>query len=42
MVLESILLALAWSALQGEISLGNLLVGYAFGYVILVLLARGA
>lgn len=41
MVLESILLALAWSALQGEISLGNLLVGYAFGYVILVLLARG-
>lgn len=41
MLLGSILLALAWSALQGEITLGNLIVGYAFGYVILVLLAKG-
>lgn len=41
MLLGGILLALAWSALQGEISLGNLLVGYAFGYVILLLLAKG-
>lgn len=41
MLLGSILLALAWSALQGEISLGNLVVGYAFGYAILALLAKG-
>ena len=41
MLLASILLALAWAALQGEITLGNLLVGYLFGYVILVLLAKG-
>lgn len=41
MLLGGLLLALAWSALQGEISLGNLLVGYAFGNVILVLLAKG-
>jgi multicomponent Na+:H+ antiporter subunit E len=41
MLLGSILLALAWAALQGEISLGNLLVGYLVGYAILALLARG-
>ena len=41
MLLGSILLALAWAALQGEISLANLLVGYAAGYGILALLARG-
>jgi multicomponent Na+:H+ antiporter subunit E len=41
MLLGSILLALAWAALQGEVTLANLLVGYAFGYVILTLLARG-
>jgi multicomponent Na+:H+ antiporter subunit E len=41
MLLGSILLALAWAALQGEITLVNLLAGYAFGYVILALLARG-
>ncbi len=41
MLLGSILLALVWAALQGEISLGNLLVGYVVGYAILVLLARG-
>jgi multicomponent Na+:H+ antiporter subunit E len=41
MLLGSILLALAWAALQGEISLANLLVGYLFGYIILALLARG-
>jgi multicomponent Na+:H+ antiporter subunit E len=40
-LLGSILLALAWAALQGGITLGNLLVGYAFGYVILALLAKG-
>ena len=41
MLLGSILLALAWAALQGEISLLNLLVGYVVGYAILALLARG-
>jgi multicomponent Na+:H+ antiporter subunit E len=41
MVLGSILLALAWAALQGEVTLANLLVGYVFGYVILALLAKG-
>lgn len=41
MLLGGILLALAWAALQGEISLGNLIVGYVVGYVILLALARG-
>lgn len=41
MLLGSILLALAWAALQGEFTLGNLVVGYSLGYVILALLARG-
>ena len=41
MLLGSILLALAWAALQGDITLPNLVVGYGVGYVILVLLAKG-
>jgi len=41
MLLYSILLALAWATLQGEISLVNLLVGYVIGYGLLALLARG-
>ena len=41
MLLGSLLLALAWAALQGELSLANLLVGYAVGYAILVMLGRG-
>jgi multicomponent Na+:H+ antiporter subunit E len=41
MLLGSILLALAWAALQGELTLVNLLVGYAVGYGVLALLARG-
>jgi multicomponent Na+:H+ antiporter subunit E len=41
MLLGSILLALAWAALQGDITLVNLLVGYLVGYAILALLARG-
>ena len=41
MLLGSILLALAWAALQGEITLANLLVGYVVGYAILALLAKG-
>ena len=41
MLLGSILLALVWAALQGEVTLVNLLVGYAVGYGILALLGRG-
>jgi multicomponent Na+:H+ antiporter subunit E len=41
MLLGSILLALVWAALQGEVTLANLLVGYAAGYGILWLLAKG-
>ena len=41
MFLGSILLALAWAALQGDITLVNLLVGYIVGYLILAVLARG-
>jgi multicomponent Na+:H+ antiporter subunit E len=41
MLLGSILLALAWAALQGQITLGNLLAGYVIGYIVLALLARG-
>ncbi len=41
MLLGSILLALAWAALQGEISLVNLVVGYGVAYAVLALLARG-
>jgi multicomponent Na+:H+ antiporter subunit E len=41
MLLGSILLALAWAALQGEISLANLVVGYVVGYAVLAVLGRG-
>ena len=41
MLLGSILLALAWAALQGEVTLANLLVGYVVGYAILALLGQG-
>src|SRR5688572_12987362 len=41
MLLGSILLALAWASLQGEITPANLLVGYVVGYGILAFLARG-
>ena len=41
MLLGSILLALAWSAFQGEITLANLIVGYVLGHAILALLASG-
>ena len=41
MLLGSILLAVAWAALHGEVTLMNLLVGYAVGYAILALLGRG-
>jgi multicomponent Na+:H+ antiporter subunit E len=41
MLLGSILLALAWASLQGEITPANLLMGYVVGYGILAFLARG-
>jgi multicomponent Na+:H+ antiporter subunit E len=41
MLLGNILLALVWAALQGEITLVNLLVGYVVGYAVLAFLARG-
>ena len=41
MLLGSILLALAWAALQGQLTLVNLLTGYIVGYAILAVLARG-
>ena len=41
MLVVNILLALAWAALQGDITLANLLIGYGIGFVILTLLAKG-
>jgi multicomponent Na+:H+ antiporter subunit E len=41
MLLASILLALAWTALLGEVTLVNLLLGYVLGYAVLALLAKG-
>ena len=41
MLLGTILLALAWAALQGEITLVNLTVGCIVGCAILALLSRG-
>ena len=39
MLLGNILLALAWTALQGELTLANLVIGYVLGYGVLRLLA---
>lgn len=41
MLLGNVLLALAWTALQGEISLVNLLTGQVLGYVVLLMLVKG-
>lgn len=41
MLLGNIALAVAWAALQGNFSLGQLLIGFALGYAILAGLARG-
>ena len=41
MLLGSILMALAWAALQGEVTLANLFVGYVLGYAVLALLEKG-
>lgn len=41
MLVGNLLLALAWAALQAELTLANLLAGYVLGYLILLLLVRG-
>jgi multicomponent Na+:H+ antiporter subunit E len=41
MMLGSILLALVWAALEGEVTLTNLVIGYVIGHAVLALLARG-
>jgi multicomponent Na+:H+ antiporter subunit E len=41
MLVGNLLLALAWTALQAELTLANLFVGYVLGYLILLLLVRG-
>lgn len=41
MLVGNLLLALAWTALQAELTLANLFVGYVLGYLILFLLVRG-
>ena len=41
MLQGSILMALAWAALHGEVTTGNLLVGCALGYALLALLEKG-
>jgi multicomponent Na+:H+ antiporter subunit E len=40
-LLGNLLLALAWAALQGELSLSTLLTGVVVGYLILLALVRG-
>ena len=41
MMLANLLLALAWIALNGEVSLQNLVVGAVLGRVVLLILAKG-
>jgi multicomponent Na+:H+ antiporter subunit E len=41
MLLGSILLALAWTALQGEFTLANLVIGYVLGFGVVFVLGRG-
>jgi multicomponent Na+:H+ antiporter subunit E len=41
MLLGNVLLAVAWAALQGELSLANLLAGQVLGYLVLLLLVKG-
>ena len=41
MLLANVLLALAWTALEGELTLANLFVGYLLGYLVLQVLTRG-
>jgi multicomponent Na+:H+ antiporter subunit E len=41
MLIGNLLLALAWVALQAEVTLGNLVVGHVLGYLILLTLVKG-
>jgi multicomponent Na+:H+ antiporter subunit E len=41
MLLGNLLLALAWTALQGEVTLGNLVTGQLVGYLVLLFLVKG-
>ncbi|ODS56131.1 MAG: hypothetical protein ABS36_06850 [Acidobacteria bacterium SCN 69-37] len=41
MLFANLLLALAWTALQGQLSLANLAIGYGIGYLVLQVLTRG-
>ena len=41
MLLGTLLLALVWTALRGEFSLGNLLTGCVLGYLVLLSLVKG-
>lgn len=41
MLLANLLLALTWAALQGEFSLGNLVIGQVLGYLVLLFLMKG-
>ena len=41
MILGNLLLALAWSALNGEFTLNSILTGAVFGRLVLVILAKG-
>lgn len=41
MLLANLLLAFAWVALRGELSLRHLIEGYALGYLVLQVLTRG-
>lgn len=41
MFIGNLLLALAWTSLQAEVTLANLLVGHTLGYMVLLLLVKG-
>ena len=41
MLLGNLLLAFVWAALHGEFSLGSLVTGQVFGYLVLLLLVKG-
>jgi multicomponent Na+:H+ antiporter subunit E len=41
MLLGSLLLALAWAALLGEVTLANLSIGFVLGYAVLAMLEKG-
>ena len=40
MLIGNLLLALAWAALQAELTLANLLAGYVIGYLVLLMLVK--